>query len=276
MTGGLSKYLALLGSQGAADFEGVEMLATSPTFRLFKAGLFRTFVWPWTPPLAYVVIAAVLAGLGRLVWRGGRQQATGNRQQASGRAVLATALLCYLPYLLFHITYQETVTLRYALPLVIPVAGLAVLGFAALRVPLLTAGAVALVAGASLVIVQPKLEAYSLEGSAVFRAFQDMAHAASSMPDRPVLRMHHQVWWGVQRELDWFRPEWDMGPQPFPGSREWLTMVGEWAGGSTRPVWFLSDISRTDVALFDWRSRTLRGQYSLPADVRALHEATTA
>ena len=59
MTGGISKYFALLGSQGAADFRGVEMLATSPTWRLLKAVLFRAFVWPWVAaPLGYVMIAA--------------------------------------------------------------------------------------------------------------------------------------------------------------------------------------------------------------------------
>src|SRR5205814_1687211 len=71
MTGGWSRYLALLGSQGAADFRGVEMLATTPTFHLLKTVLFRTFVWPWvSPTLAYVVIAAALVGLVRLAGRG--------------------------------------------------------------------------------------------------------------------------------------------------------------------------------------------------------------
>ena len=166
-------------------------------------------------------------------------------------------LLCYAPYLLFHMAYQESVTVRYALPFVVPVTGLAVIGLAELRARLATAGAVALLAVASLVIVQPRLTAYSRAGSAVFRGFQDMVRALPSMPDRPVLQTHHQVWWGVQRELDWFRPVWDMGPQPFPGSREWLAIVKDWVGGSTRPVWFLTDVSRTDIALFDWRSRNL-------------------
>jgi hypothetical protein len=150
------------------------------------------------------------------------------------------------------------------------VAGLAAMGLAALRARIVTSGAVSLLAAASLVIVQPRLAAYSQMGSAVFRGFEDMVRALPSMSDPPLLQTQHQVWWGVQRELDWFRPVWDMGPQPFPGSREWLTLVAAWKNGSVRPVWFLTDVSRTDIALFDWRSRTLRGEYDLSPNVRAL------
>ena len=264
LTGGLSNYLALLGGQGAADFLGVEMLATSPTWRLTRTILVRTFVWPWTDPLAYVLIAAALVGL----IAGQRAKEEGHR--ADGKGQRSLLLLCFVPYLLFHMAFQESITVRYALPFVIPVAGLAAIGLARLRARLVTAAVVALVSAWSLVIAEPRLTAYSREGAAVFRGFQDMVQALPVKGDRPTLYMHHQVWWGVQRQLDWFRPVWDMGPQPFPGSREWLALVGEWRGGSTRPAWFLTDVSRTDIALFDWRSRTLRGHYALGQDVRTL------
>jgi hypothetical protein len=86
--------------------------------------------------------------------------------------------------------------------------------------------------------------------------------------DAPVLHMHHQVWWGILRLLEWYRPVWDLGNVPFPGDREWLTLVREWQHGSTRSVWFLSDISRDDLVTFDPRARTLEGRYRQRPDVR--------
>jgi hypothetical protein len=256
LSGGLQRYLSLLGSQGAADFYGVEMLATTPTWRLFKIALYRTFIWPWVAPaLAYVVLLLSAAGAVVLIRRGPR--------------LLAAVLLGYWPYLLFHLTYQETLTLRYALPLVVPVAGLAAVGGTIVRTRY-AAIPIAAVAAASLWLAQPRLDAYARQPSGLFHAFQDMQRALPAMAEPPVLRMHHQVWWGIQRELDWYHPYWDVGPQPHPGQREWLAIVNHWQSGLTRPVWFLTDITRTDIAAFDARNRTRRGQYELPAEVRRL------
>jgi len=256
LSGGLQRYLSLLSFQGAADFYGVEMLATRPSFRLLRTAMYRTFIWPWVwPPLGQIMILLALAGIVRLA--------------GASRRALATILVSFSPYLVFHLLYQESVTLRYALPMVVPVAGLATAAISMARVRY-AAVVAAVLAAASLWIVQPPLQSYAREGSGLFRAFQDMVRAVPASPEPPVLRMHHQVWWGVQRELDWYRPSWDMGPQPHPGEREWLSIVDLWRSGSTRPVWFLADVTRTDLAVFDPRSRTLRGRYGLPIEARPL------
>ena len=257
LSGGIGPYLRALRSQGTQDFVGVEMLATSPSWRVLRAALSHTFVQPWqTAAFAYLVLALGLAGLVRLAW--GRER------------VLAAILIAFWPYLVFHMVFHETVTLRYGLPLVVPVAGLAVIGASILGVRAAGAAAAAAVA-VSLVIGQPPLRAYSRDGAPVFRAFQDMQRALPAMTEPPVLRMHHQVWWGVRRVTDWYRAQWDMGPLPFPGDREWLGVVSQWVtGDETRPVWFLADPTRTDLATFDPRARTLSGRYDLPPNIRRL------
>jgi hypothetical protein len=255
-SGGLQRYLALLKFQGASDFYGVQMLATTPTWRLLRSAVYRTFIWPWASPiLGQLVALLAVLGIWQLAMRGWR--------------LLAAILLSFSAYLIFHLIYQETFTLRYALPLVVPMAGLAAVGLSFLRVRYAAVG-VAAIAAASLWFAQPPLQAYAREGSGLFRAFQDMVRAVPASREPPVLKMHHQSWWGVQRELDWYRRMWDTGPQPHPGEREWLAIVDHWRSGSTRPVWFLADVRRTDLAAFDPRSRRLRGRYGLPEDARKL------
>ncbi|HUL75078.1 MAG TPA: hypothetical protein VLT86_18335 [Vicinamibacterales bacterium] len=256
LTGGVQAYLVALGRQGTQDFSGIEMLATTPTWKLFRAALAHTFVEPWqAAALANVVLGLALAGVVRLVW--------------GGRRVLAALLLVFWPYLVFHLTFHETLTLRYALPLVVPVAGLAVIALSLLgsRV-MMTAGTAAAVW--SLVVVQPRLLAYANDGAPVFRAFQDMQAALPSTSPPPVLRMHHQVFWGIRRVTDWYRPSWDVGPLSHPGSREWLDVVRHFASGDDRPVWFLSDVTRNDLAQFDGRERRVGGHYLLSPEIRQL------
>ena len=64
------------------------------------------------------VFAAIGAGV--LLWR--------------GRRALLAVIVAFVPYAIFHLLFQETVTTRYALPLVPPLAYLAVRGLFALRV----------------------------------------------------------------------------------------------------------------------------------------------
>jgi hypothetical protein len=256
LSGGLSRYLGSLGYQGTQDFIAIEMLATSPTWRLLRTSLARTFVQPWQAvALANAVIALGAIGIVRLL--------------ARGRRILAIVSLVFWPYLVFHLTFHETVTLRYALPLVVPVAGLAVVGLSIAGARLATIATVAAVVW-SVIVVEPRLGTYATDGAPVFRAFQDMRSARATAPRPPVLRMHHQVYWGIRRVADWYRPVWDVGPIVHPGSREWLAVVDEFAKGDPRPVWFLSDVTRTDLQQFDARARRLSGHYVLPADLRDL------
>jgi hypothetical protein len=256
LSGGLSTYLHALGAQGTQDFTGIEMLATDPRGSLLRSALSRTFVAPWqAAALGRVIAALAIVGVARLAWR--------------GRRILAAMALVFWPYLVFHLTFHETLTLRYALPLVLPVSALAVIALS-------LAGAYSAILGAtaaavwSLIVVQPRLLAYANDGAPVFRAFQDMQRALPSTVPPPVLRMHHQVYWGIRRVADWYRPVWDVGPLTHPGSREWLAVVDQFAHGDRRDVWFLGDVTRNDVALFDARARRLGGHYVLPDTIKQL------
>ena len=127
VSGGLSGYLGALGSQGAEDFYA-ELVVARPGWRLFKAALDRTFVQPWeVAGLGNVVLGLAVIGLVRLALR--------------ARGVLATLVLGFWPYLVFHVLFHETVTIRYALPGIVPVAGLAIIGLAMLGNRMAVAGA---------------------------------------------------------------------------------------------------------------------------------------
>jgi hypothetical protein len=269
LSGGLTKYVAAVRFQGGQDLTGIELLSTHWSGRLFNDALNYTFAQPWQHPnLARVVLILSVAGVAHLA--------------LTARRTLAIVVVAFVPYLLFHLAFQETVTIRYALPMVVPVAGLTVVevaGFAGVltrrrRDP--TVRDVAAIAGgsaiaiASIVLTQPGLDAYARDGAPVFRAFQAMLRARATAPVEPVVRMHHQVWWGVNRVIDWYRGAWPIDKRPHPGDREWLDVVEHWRRGGSAPVWFLGDLSRTDLVLFDPRSRRLEGRYELSPDVRRL------
>jgi hypothetical protein len=256
VSGGLGQYLRALQSQGAQDFRGVEMLATTPTWALFRTTLDRTFVQPWQGAgLANAMIGLALVGIGRLGLR--------------GRGVLAAIVIGFWPYLVFHVLFHETNTIRYDLPVLVAVVGLAVIGLGALGTRVAAVGA-AVVIALSLFVVQPKLMAYADDGAPVFRAFQDMHQALPAQTEPPVLRMHHQVWWGVARVVDWYRPVWNIQLTDHPGDREWRAVVRHFVGGGTAPVWYLTDLARNDVSLFDPRHRSRGGRYVLDPTVRQL------
>jgi hypothetical protein len=114
-SGGPSAYLAALGSQGGADFAGVDMLYRNPTARRLAFGLLHTFIDPWASPvLGWAVF--VLATIGTLAFL----------RRAPVAVVLIGALVA--PYLIVHLLVQETVTTRYALPLIPMIAYLVVKG----------------------------------------------------------------------------------------------------------------------------------------------------
>ena len=251
-SGGLGGYLRALGGQGQQDFAEVSMLATTPSWRLLQQTMHHTFVDPWyVPTLSHVVAGLALIGLVRMVW---------TRWPAA-----VPLLVAFLPYLIFHFLFHETVFVRYALPLLVPVCGLAVVALSALGTRAAIAGGAA-IAAASLITVQPHLQAYARNASPEFEVFRDMQRARHALPpgsEMPLLRTHHQVWHVVRRTMDWYRPDWDVGPQPFPSDREWQRLVRHWVSGGTEPVWLLGDLSRNDVRLFDWRTTRLRGRYEL-------------
>ena len=121
-SGGLNAYLAALGTQAGEDFAAGEMLYLNPNPRAAAFALMRTFVDPWdSTALAVVVLILATAGVVQLLWR--------------DRRSLAAMIALIVPYLVFHLVFQDTSFVRYALPLVPPVAFLAVRGVSLVSVP---------------------------------------------------------------------------------------------------------------------------------------------
>lgn len=250
LSGGAAAYLSALANQGTEDFTGVAMLATRPSPGLLARALYYTFVAPWGPwPLGVAVLAAAAVGFIRCV-------------RANRRALL-WLLATFGPYAVFHLLFQETVTTRYALPLVVPVAYLAVYGGEALpgRGGAALAGVIALV---GLVTTMPVLNAYASMPAPAFRALDDMRAAGdiSSGAPAPALAMHSSM----RRPIAWNGdrlPAWSVH-LPAPPKHEWMELVRYWNGGGRAPVWFLADPLRSDLRLVDQHALVKRGEYRWP------------
>ncbi|MEP7117624.1 MAG: hypothetical protein ABI880_08585, partial [Acidobacteriota bacterium] len=204
--------------------------------------LLRTFVWPWDG-VALAVVVLTLAAIGALV--------LAVRERRTAAAVAAITL----PYLAFHLAFQDTTFARYALPLVVPVAFLAAVALdLAGRLGLV--GAVAIAAW-SLSIAAPQLSAYVAHGSPTSRLFDQLAAAREAGGPPPTLAMHQ----ALQRPL-----EADVRPLgvtlPAPPRREWLELVRRWRSGAPGPLWFLADPRRTDLALIDPQARRDREAFA--------------
>ena len=118
-SGGMENYLVALGSQAGEDFGGVVMLWTARSARVAIDAIRYSFLWPWGSLVAgWLVMAAAAAGLVRMA--------------RAAPASLAVLFVAFAPYAAFHLLFQETPTTRYALPLLIPVALLAVYALAGL------------------------------------------------------------------------------------------------------------------------------------------------
>lgn len=251
-TGGVGRYLGALAKQGGEDFSGVDMFWTNHTPKRFVSGLLDTFVVPWSyGPLAVAVLLLAAAGLVVLL-----------RRRSITIALLAAG---FLPYAVFHLLFHETVTTRYALPLVPPVAYLAVCGAGALTGRLRTIVVEALVI-ASLVVVLPPVVRYGRDGSPVSHMFADMRRHSVSEGAGAVLALHRRILSETRRASIW-----ELGGTtywsrmlPSPRRHEWLELVNYWTAGGDQPVWFLAEPLRTDLALIDPASRRLITAYRWP------------
>ncbi len=240
-SGGIEAYLAALGTQAGEDFAGVEMLFLNPSPRLARFAAMRTFIYPWDSVVLGAVVTA-LAGLGAFVL-----------MARDLRAAAAVALVS-VPYLVFHLLFQDTTFVRYALPLMPPVVFLAVCGLEGLvrnaAVP--ATGALALW---SVAIAFPTLAAYGSEKSPAARVTAAMDDAR--VPAAPgALAMHQTFRRPLEAEIVAIEPQ-----LPSPPRREWLELVRYWREGHTSPLWFLADPRRTDLALIDPRSRADRTDF---------------
>src|SRR5688572_20025316 len=234
-SGGWNAYLAALGTQAGEDFMAGEMLYTNPSPRAAAFALIRTFVHPWdAATLAIVVLALAGAGVVQLLWR--------------DRRSLAPLIALSVPYLIFHLLFQDTSFVRYALPLVPVIAFLAVRGIA-----LLSAAAVPIAAAvlsiAGVAIASPVLVAYGAEQSPTVRVLGAMkAEARHTQPG--ALAMHQTFVRPLEAEDAGFALQ-----LPSPPRLEWLELGKYWKSGQTGTVWFLADPVRTDIALIDPLSR---------------------
>ena len=239
LAGGPWRYWQALAGQGAEDFSGVTMLWTSPTVRQLALTLDHAFVAPWGAwPLAAVVLVLAALGLARL--------------GLTRRPELLLIAVAYGPYLAFDLLFQEAVTTRYALPLLVPVCYIAAAGavvVARQRSPLVV-GAVAV---AALAIGVTSVVSYARSVAPAFRMIGDMATARSGEPAAvvPVLGAHRRQDLDLRRSFRWDADR--LGPfaarLPAPPRREWLELVRYWNDGGSAPLWFVADPQRSDLAL---------------------------
>ena len=249
-SGGVRGYLDALGAQAGEDFSGVVMLWTTRQSRVAANAVLNSFVWPWREyqlGIAMVVLAAV--GFMRLGWRAPR--------------ALGLLLIGFGPYAVFHLLFHETATVRYALPLVVPVAFLATYAAGALGRIAVTAGAAAIVIP-SLLLTLPAARAYARDGSPAFAVFQEaMQPQAGVLAGTPgAIGMHA----AMRRVADWEVSSDSTLLLRSAHGREWLALVEFWRGHPDAPVRFVADPRRTDLALFDSNARALVGgrRWSFP------------
>jgi hypothetical protein len=237
-SGGPGPYLAALGSQAGEDFAAGEMLYTNPAPRLIAAALMHTLVDPWdSVALAALVLILAAAGGGGLLWR--------------DRRTCAAAAAMGLPYLAFHLLFQDTSFIRYALPLVPLVSFLAIQGLSLLSLSSgrVVAGGSLAIATWSVVLAAPVVAEYAATPAPAVRAVEAMnAAAIAARPD--AVAMHQTFVRPLEAE------EVRVGPQlPSPPRREWLELARFWRATPDGTVWFLADPRRSDLALLDPRSR---------------------
>ncbi len=245
VSGGLAEYAAALGTQAGEDFSGVVMLWNARTPRVAVDALIFSFLWPWGGVLTgAIVVVVAAAGAVRVGWQQPR--------------VLLFLLIAFVPYAVFHLLFHEVVTVRYALPLIVPVVYLAAsaLEWAGSRV--LVGGAVVL-AVVSLVPAVPASVAYAREGSPAFRAFRTVEGWPRTRTTDPggafadAVAMHA----GFRRVAQWESRALPGRILESPHGREGLALVQEWRSRPQSSVAFVADPKRTDLALVDPRSRRL-------------------
>jgi len=245
-SGGPAAYFRALTRQAGEDWSGVDLLATSFSLRRLAFALDDTVIRHWAG-LGWIVAAAAALGVLVMLWR--------------GRRALGVIIAISVPYAIFHLLFQETVTTRYALPLVPGMAYLAARGLFSLG-PVggsTLAWCLALVCAFS---VPPVAAIYARAGSPVVRALNDIRREAETQPG-VAIGMHHPFARPVEADS-----VGKAATLAAPPKHEWLELVKRWRAGAAGPVWFLADPRRTDLALIDPRAQTVRGEYSWPFSSR--------
>ena len=225
------------------------MLWTHPTPRAAFAAAMQTFVLPWDSPiLAGVVLSLAAAGALMIVWR-----------SPSGPARPG---LRVPPYAIFHLVFQETHTIRYALPLVPLVALLAAEVIASVALPAAAAIAV-VIAGAGLALALPASVAYARTPSPFFSMLSEM-RLLQDRGAQPQVAMHRRVF-TESRRARVYAGDPPGTVLPAPRDYEWLELTRRWRDGYQGEAWFVADPRRTDLALVDGvhaRTRSYRWPFN--------------
>lgn len=254
MTGGLAAYRAALTSQAGEDFEGVPMLALAPGPRRLLAALGDTFVWPWGWwPIAALMVVLAIGGVIAMRQRG---------------RLAVWLSIGFLPYLAFHLLFQETETTRYALPMVPVVATLAVAALAHFAGRAATPAAVVTCAIALGASVQAHHQYVSSDVS-ISEALGRMDAEARRSAARPLVLMHRRVWAETRRARSVLLPSASFDVLPAPRSHEWQGAAPAWQQGARR-VWWLVDPRRGDRMAVDPRALRLREHVAWPMPVASV------
>ena len=245
-SGGTGAYLRALETQAMDDLTTVDMLWRDPTPRHLAFSLHETFALPWSStPLAVAVLGAACAGAVVML-----------RRLPHSLGWLAVA---FGPYTAWHLLFQQTVTVRYALPMLPAVALLAAHGLSVSRRA--ATWAVVAVASAALLVALPGGVEYGREPHPASRAISDATERAGR--DAPAgVYSHQSVWRALQAGA---------GALPVVEPRPrfaWMGLVDYWRHGGTAPVWFFANPHRTDLAFIDPRSRHDVTRYPWSVGVR--------
>ena len=233
LSGGPGGYWRALFDQGAEDLGNIQMLWNNHTPRDLMDALDYAFIAPWGPwPLAAVVLSCAAAGLVALAV---------NRRRA-----LLLLVCAFGPYFVFDLLFQETFTSRYALPLVVPIAYLAVAGLRLMPWDSGLAGVVA-IAMFSAHVGGTSIAAYSHTPAPAFRLLDAMKTAASGA--EPVVAMDRREALDLRAPLKFLGTAPWSRQLPAPPQHEWLEAVKYWNSGGRAPVWFVVDPRRASIDL---------------------------
>jgi hypothetical protein len=254
VSGGPLAYWRALFNQGAEDLGNIQMLWTAHGARDLADALYFAFVAPWAAwPVASVVLVSAVLGA---AWS----------YRHARRALFAIAA-GFGPYFVFDLLFQETFTSRYALPLVIPMAYLAVAGTRVLP----RQSGMALVVAIAMFdahVGGTSIAAYARLKAPAFRLLDDMRSAARATAEPPVLAMDRREDLDFRRPIVWVgdaRPPVER-KLPAPPQHEWLEPVKYWTSGGRAPMWFVVDPMRTTIDLVQ-HEEPVRYRWPLPYPV---------
>lgn len=234
---GPSKYVNAFARQTGEDFDNPYMLLATPSARGAIDAVINAAVLPWgSIPNAIAMLALIAVGA-LLLWR---------RQ----RAALLVAAVSIGPYLVFHVLLQETVTVRYALPIVVWGTFVAASCIALMRARPARRFTLAAAIVISAATGFTALRAYSVEQGSMMRIVSALREA----PDARVV-VHHGLSIPFDRAASIVDARVKARRLNATREYEWRSAADYWSGGGQGPIWFIADPRRTDLLLVDADAR---------------------